>query len=206
MQEYKPYINNTKNDFILGWYLDPNLCDNIVKEIIRQKITLVSQESDFRNYQHIALNNLSKTYFEEYGKNLNNLLNLYYEKFPIINEFKKLKVYSHPSNPSIPHFRVQKYAKGKHYSLLHYENPSLLYCYRVLVFMTYLNDIDEDGGGTEFPYQNLKTKAEKGLTLIWPASFTHPHVGIPSFKSEKYIITGWVVWDEFDHSIKVFQS
>ena len=38
---------------------------------------------------------------------------------------------------------------------------------RVLVFMTYLNDV-EDGGGTHFRLQNLTTKAKKSLTLICP--------------------------------------
>ena len=34
--------------------------------------------------------------------------------------------------------------------------------------MTYLNDVKD--GGTEFMYQNIKTQAEKGLTLIWPST------------------------------------
>ena len=31
----------------------------------------------------------------------------------------------------------------------------------------------------------------KGLTLIWPADWTHVHRGIVSASEEKYIITGW---------------
>jgi hypothetical protein len=61
---------------------------------------------------------------------------------------------------------------------------------RHLAFMTYLNDV-EDGGETEFYYQKLKVKPRKGLTLIWPADWTHTHRGIPSPTEEKYIITGW---------------
>ena len=55
--------------------------------------------------------------------------------------------------------------------------------------MTYLNDVDD--GGTEFLYQNLITPAEKGLTLIWPAGFTHTHRGVVSQTKTKYIATGW---------------
>ena len=57
--------------------------------------------------------------------------------------------------------------------------------------MTYLNDVKN--GGTEFLYQNeLNQKdAEQGLTLIWPAHWTHTHKGIISDEQEKYIITGW---------------
>ena len=56
--------------------------------------------------------------------------------------------------------------------------------------MTYLNDV-EDKGETEFVLQNLKVKAEKGKTLIWPADWTHTHRGIISPTQEKYIVTGW---------------
>ena len=31
----------------------------------------------------------------------------------------------------------------------------------------------------------------KGLTLIWPADWTHLHRGVVSPSEEKYIITGW---------------
>ena len=56
--------------------------------------------------------------------------------------------------------------------------------------MTYLNDV-YDGGETEFMFYNLKIKPRKGLTLIWPAGWTHMHRGLPSEKSEKMIVTGW---------------
>ena len=55
--------------------------------------------------------------------------------------------------------------------------------------MTYLNDVEN--GGTEFKFQNITTPAKKGLTLIWPAGWTHVHRGQISNKKEKYIITGW---------------
>ena len=61
---------------------------------------------------------------------------------------------------------------------------------RVLVFMTYLNDIAD--GGTLFAEQELYVPALKGLTLIWPAGFTHPHKSQVTYSSEKSIITGWL--------------
>jgi len=56
--------------------------------------------------------------------------------------------------------------------------------------MTYLNDISDEGE-TEFLYQKIKVKPEKGLTLIWPTDWTHTHRGIPSQTETKYIATGW---------------
>ena len=61
---------------------------------------------------------------------------------------------------------------------------------RHLVFMTYLNSVD-DGGETEFLHQNIKVKPKKGLTLIWPADWTHTHRGVVSPSQDKYILTGW---------------
>lgn len=59
-----------------------------------------------------------------------------------------------------------------------------------LVWMFYLNTVD-NGGGTEFRYQNHIEKAEKGKLVLWPSDFTHTHRGIPSPSEEKYIFTGW---------------
>ena len=63
--------------------------------------------------------------------------------------------------------------------------------HRLLVWMTYLNDVT-DGGETEFPYYGLKIKPEKGKTLIWPAEWTHAHRGCPVGSEAKYIVTGWM--------------
>ena len=57
--------------------------------------------------------------------------------------------------------------------------------------MTYLNDVSE-GGETEFPMFGLKVKPEMGKTLIWPAEWTHAHLGAIVKTGKKYIITGWM--------------
>ena len=65
------------------------------------------------------------------------------------------------------------------------------YCNRYLVFATYLNTV-EDQGGTAFKYQDLTIKAEKGLTMIWPSDFPFTHRGVISPTEEKFIVTGWI--------------
>ena len=62
---------------------------------------------------------------------------------------------------------------------------------RHLVFMTYLNDVN-DAGETEFLYQKFKVKPKKGLTLMWPVDWTYTHRGIKSPTEHKYIVTGWL--------------
>lgn len=83
---------------------------------------------------------------------------------------------------------LQYYKPGGGFKKWHFENSGM--GKRVLVFMTYLNDLSDEGG-TEFLYQNLKIKPQKGLTLIWPAGWTHTHRGIVSKTQTKYIATGW---------------
>lgn len=91
---------------------------------------------------------------------------------------------------------IQHYPPGGGYKAWHFEAGCLpagsLQESRQFVFMTYLNDV-EDGGGTEFLYfPESKQKAEKGKTLIWPASWPWTHRGEVSPTQEKYIITGWI--------------
>ena len=86
-------------------------------------------------------------------------------------------------------FNIQHYNNNEGFNYYHYERDDLSTCSRNLVFMTYLNDVED--GGTQFKYQNLITPAKKGLTLIWPTDFTHTHRGVISQTKEKYIVTGW---------------
>ena len=109
--------------------------------------------------------------------------------------FKKyIKKYSFVNNLALwnfsPIFKIQKYNPGEGYFYTHCENDCKEQSYRVLVWMIYLNDV-KDGGQTHFPYQNKKYQPRTGDVLIWPAYFTHPHRGIVSKNSTKYIATGW---------------
>ena len=99
---------------------------------------------------------------------------------------KSLKLDMH-----IGSFNMQKYETGGHFGHLHSERTSLETLYRTLVWMTYLNDVKE-GGETEFPMFGLKVKPEKSKTIIWPAEWTHAHLGRVVTQGHKYIITGWM--------------
>jgi len=66
--------------------------------------------------------------------------------------------------------------------------------HRNLLFMFYLNDVDE-GGETEFFYQDLKIKPQAGTMVIAPAGFTHTHRGNVPISNDKYILTSWVLFN-----------
>jgi quercetin dioxygenase-like cupin family protein len=64
--------------------------------------------------------------------------------------------------------------------------------------MFYLNDVDE-GGETEFYYQQQKVKPVKGRMVIAPAGFTHTHRGNKPESNDKYILTSWVLFKPSEH-------
>ncbi|HYT44253.1 MAG TPA: 2OG-Fe(II) oxygenase [Methylomirabilota bacterium] len=91
----------------------------------------------------------------------------------------------------ILHLKMQKTNPGEAYHVWHFESDAYRHCSRILVYMIYLNDVEE-GGETEFLYLKKRIKPESGKVLIWPAGYTHTHRGNPPLSSTKYIITGWV--------------
>ena len=87
--------------------------------------------------------------------------------------------------------KIQKTKLGEGFHNWHFDNASKLVCNRFLVFILYLNDVD-DGGETEFLYYSRRVKPQKGTLLVFPSSLTHTHRGNPPLTNSKYILTGWV--------------
>ena len=87
-----------------------------------------------------------------------------------------------------PFYNIQGYDGPEDgFFSLHNEHTGM-YPYRMLAWMIYLNDAVS---GTEFPYQNKTITPKTGRTVIWPASWTHPHKGVIPNEGLKYIATGW---------------
>jgi hypothetical protein len=89
---------------------------------------------------------------------------------------------------------VQKTGPHEGYHGWHSENMDYPTATRLLVYTLYLNDVEE-GGETEFLYQGVKVKPKAGRVCIWPAALTHLHRGNPIYTGSKYLITGWVTYD-----------
>jgi hypothetical protein len=189
MKEFKlPF-----ESFIGGWFIPENLCDKIIdhhknskekfKGTVRKDNLLVEEKSVKQStdvYVH-PFNNENPDFFKEYLKILGDCVLLYSKKYSYVND--------NDSFGLIKSFNIQHYLPGEGFSKWHFERGGIASMDRTLVFMTYLNDVDD--GGTEFLYQKIKTPAKKGLTLIWPTDFTHTHKGEISNTKEKYIATGW---------------
>ena len=65
--------------------------------------------------------------------------------------------------------------------------------HRVLLWMFYLNDV-EQGGETEFYYQKHSVQPKQGTLVIAPAFFTHTHRGNKPESGDKYILTSWLMY------------
>ena len=93
-------------------------------------------------------------------------------------------------------FRIQRYLPNEGFFALHAEHTGAfdgVVERRLAAWMVYLNDVDE-GGETEFLYQQIKVIPKRGRVVIWPGTFTHLHRGNPPFTT-KYIATGWLCYN-----------
>ncbi len=114
--------------------------------------------------------------FEEVGKpNILNLIKYLFKLSPINAQ----KYQKNIGNYNYWHSEI--YPQVGHNNALH----------RVLLFLIYLNDVDE-GGETDFYYQDESIKPKAGSMVIAPCGFTHTHRGNVPVSSDKYVLTSWV--------------
>jgi hypothetical protein len=187
----KEHTVNSLNNFIAGWYMeDTSICDEIINfhksnSYVTQGVVggvVNIEQKDSRDTQL----DYDQHLYSKYQTHLIDILNLYSKKFePFVQDCDYFKV--------LEQINVQHYQPGGGFKRWHTERDCarLPMVARHLVFMTYLNDVT-DGGETEFYYQKIKIKAEKGLTLMWGVDWTFTHRGIVSPTQDKYITTGWL--------------
>jgi hypothetical protein len=190
----KPSLTPT---FIGSWILEqPSLCDDLITyfevHIAKQRtgVTGGGRDLDKKDSTDITIQpkDIKLPGNEVFEKYLHNLFSCYQEyviEWPFLEGIgKKLEIGS---------FNLQRYKSGQHFQNVHAERTSLNSLHRIFAWMTYLNDVDiKDGGSTFFSHYGLEIQPRKGLTLIWPAEWTHAHRGNVILGESKYIITGWM--------------
>jgi len=193
----KEHYVNGLNNFIGGWYFDDTLLDEVIDwfdvnpNVCQSHMQYVAPDGTLQPMVDLALRDTLETALDgseelhaRYHKHLSLVMMQYIEKYPYCNNGGAWTITEIT--------KVQKCNPGKAYNVVHCErsNAGIPYVFRHLVFMTYLNTV-EDGGETEFIHQGIKVKPERGLTLVWPADWTFSHRGLPAPTEDKYIITGW---------------
>lgn len=191
-----PTHKSTPN-FIGSWTIAPlSICDDLISYFEsnrkEQKKGRTSDGIDLavKNTTDIAIHpkdvNLpGNEVFEKYLSLLFECYQEYIAEWPFLATFL--------SNIEIGGFNLQRYESGQHFQKIHTERAGLNTLHRLFAWMTYLNDVDtKDGGSTYFDHFDLEVQPAKGLTLIWPAEWTHAHKGNLLKAGSKYIITGWM--------------
>tara|TARA_A100001388_G_C28759992_1_gene497185 strand:- start:726 stop:1322 length:597 start_codon:yes stop_codon:yes gene_type:complete len=188
--------NNLNPNFIGSWLIESKLCD---------EITTYFENNQQKQVQGITSNGFNLKFKDRKDitilpKELSLPKNEIYKKyFEILFECYKDYNLQWPFLASIidhleiGNFNIGKYLPGQHFQKIHCERSSLSTLHRLFAFMTYLNDVQE-GGSTYFNHYDLDIKPKKGLTLIWPAEWTHSHKGNVLKSGTKYIITGWLTF------------
>jgi prolyl 4-hydroxylase len=98
-----------------------------------------------------------------------------------------------PSRSRVENLRIKRYdvAGGDqfqpHFDSMDYTSN------RYLVFIWYLNDVNE-GGETDFPDLGVRIAARAGRLLMFPPYWMFQHAGLPPRSNDKYIISTYLLF------------
>jgi len=189
IKPFKPAYD--KSLHIGAWLIDHKICDNLL-EYLNQNKKVMNRGSVGRQEYKEGVKDSSELHIHslrfdypwgEYRHALQDCLEAYVKTYPEVGALKKFNI--------TENYNLQYYKPGGGFKQWHYERNGfdLRNAKRCLVFMTYLYDVKD--AGTEFLYQKVTTPCKKGLTVIWPADWTHTHKGQINSKKDKAIVTGW---------------
>lgn len=68
-------------------------------------------------------------------------------------------------------------------------------CHRYMVFLWYLNDVEE-GGETRFIDLDMAVQARKGRLLMFPPFWMYQHAGMPPISNAKYIVSTYLLFEK----------
>ena len=98
-----------------------------------------------------------------------------------------------PNSPVTAELRMKRYQPGRsdrfelHFDAI-YEKAN-----RYLVFLWYLNDVEE-GGETRFHRLDLAVRPKAGRLLMFPPYWMYQHAGLPPRSGDKYILSTYLMF------------
>jgi Rps23 Pro-64 3,4-dihydroxylase Tpa1-like proline 4-hydroxylase len=168
------------------------LCDNMVErfEAAKDEQYLGRIGQIFEEDRSIKKSTDLVVSGKEHWKDVDN--NLFRSLGMALREFKeKYEYFRGPFKDN--GYALQRTNVGEHYHW-HIDGGSHDFSQRQLVAVWYLNDVPGPGGETEFLFQDVKVKPQKGKLALFPPFWTHEHRGVTLQKGVKYIATTWVVF------------
>lgn len=182
IRTYEMHNETLCDRLIQRFELDSNKMQGVVIDKFGNKVVDKEHKDSFNvNFDPSC----KEPIFIEYQNELQKALLKYIDEFQYCNEGGPWTI--------LEPVTIQKYEPKGGFKAWHFERMNAVFpsATRHIVFLTYLNDVT-DQGGTEFLYQNKILEAKKGVTAIWPSDWTHTHRGIPSPTQTKYIMAGWL--------------
>ena len=190
------------SEFIYGRKIDESVCDGLIQFYNNCPVKYpgkvgvqgsgASVRPEYKDSYDASVNPRdSDPLVQNYLKELQNVVSEYKDHYIWCDK-------NHGRWSMVENFNLQRYLPNQGFKIWHFERTSTETensVSRHLVFMTYLNDVN-DAGETEWLYQKLKIKPQKGLTVIWPAEWTFTHRGVVSPTETKYIATGWYSFEK----------
>ncbi len=138
---------------------------------------------------------LSMQYFQEHGHewsstlqsieneiagHLTGLISQYRSEFQALYDWERIEDSG---------FQIQRYEKNMGYYRPHVDSlPGTEAGNRVLACIIYLNTV-ENGGSTRFPIHEVRVNPIQGRIVLFPATWTHLHEGMPPISNDKWIIS-----------------
>lgn len=119
--------------------------------------------------------------FIQYIDRLIGCYNDYQDQWDFIKNWNK--IYIGP-------FKLEKYLVAGHHLDFSCERQNINSSHKILTWITFLNDLEDDEGELYFKYLDISIKPKKGMTLIFPSDWTHLHQQNVIKNTEKFTIRG----------------
>lgn len=172
--------------------LEKQFCENLIGRFENDPnkhpgvVGIDSTESKLKKSTDLYLSNKYKNETSIFFASLYDTLDVYGSLLEDDNP--TLKFIFRRSNSLISGFQMQRTLPGEYF---HWHSDDLYDppYYRGLTYIFYLNDV-KNGGQTEFNDGTI-IQPKQGHCLVFPATWTYIHRGVPPVDETKYIVTGW---------------
>ena len=175
--------------------MSPEDCKKIIELFETNKDQIDKFNTGRREYTELDIDKFETTWSETKEKFIS-MMKIYVGKF-----MKDLNIYKADFPPIIDmeNIRIKKYLPNdKDEFKIHTDIRRALSANRFLVYILYLNDVEE-GGETYLLKQNIKVKPKAGRLLMFPPFWTHPHAGLKPIKGTKYVIMSYLHYGDTDN-------